>query len=80
MTKLIIPDDIPCDYLIDTLGYTKTEEQQLLKMERQKGDVLVVHDDEMIATRIDIKDSQKQAILSGDIKTLQTMKSSQGAS
>ena len=78
-TKIIIPDDIPCDYLIDALGYTKTEEGQLLKMARQKGDVLIVHDDEMIATRIEVNDSQKQAILSGDAKTLQTMKSSTGA-
>ena len=47
----------------------------LLKLERQKGDILVIHGEEIITTRLVIKNPNHQMILSGDAKTLQAMKS-----
>lgn len=74
-TKIVLPDDIPADYMPKLLGYTETEDKELAKMERQKGQFLVVHGDEIITTTLDIKHPAKQAILLGDAKTLQAMKS-----
>ena len=73
-TKLVLPDDIPCDYLSDLLGYSAEEQQQLNKMERQAGEFLIVHGEEIIATRLDLHVPEELAILSGDAKALQAMK------
>jgi len=76
-TKLVLPDDIPCDYFAELMGYGEEEDRQLNAMERQKGDLLIVHGDEIIVTSIELRDQEEHAILSGDAKTLQAMKSAQ---
>lgn len=73
-TTLVIPDDVPCDYMPELLGYHQTEAATLAKMERQKGAFLVVHGAEVISTKLIIKDATQQALLSGDTKTLQAIR------
>src|SRR5690606_16904194 len=69
-TKLFLPDDVAGDYYADVVGMSKAEDEMLLAMERQKGDVLVKHGLETIATRFRIDRPDLQIVLTGDAKAL----------
>jgi type IV secretion system protein VirB4 len=73
-TKIFMPDDIASDYARDLVGLSEAEDTMLLKMERQRGDILIKHGSETIPTRFKIDNADLQAILMGDAKTLHGMR------
>ncbi len=73
-TKIFMPDDIATDNMRELVGLSEMEDLALLKMERQRGDILIKHGSETIPTRFKIDNADLQAILMGDAKTLHGMR------
>ncbi len=65
-TKLFVPDDVPVNYYPELTGLTQEEERMLLKMERQKGQFLIKHGDEVIPSYLKITDERLVAVLNGE--------------
>jgi type IV secretory pathway VirB4 component len=73
-TKIFMPDDIAADNMRELVGLSDAEDVMLLKMERQRGDILIKHGSESIPTHFKIDNADLQAILMGDAKTLHGMR------
>ena len=70
-SHLFLPDDIRHQYASDELGLSEYESEQLVRMNRQKGDFLLKQHHETIALRAYLKElDEYHSIFANDIKTL----------
>jgi type IV secretion system protein VirB4 len=70
-THLFLPGDIKHNYATSELGISTYEADQMLRMERQKGDFLLKQNHEAIALRANLKEMDEYyAIFANDAKTL----------
>ncbi len=70
-TTLILPDDIATDYMPSVLGLSAQQEQNLSRLERQKGEFLVRHGVETVACALPLNGLDMHLpLLSGDTTAL----------
>lgn len=73
-TKIFLPDDVPADYYPEITNLTQTEVRTLMRMDRQKGDVLIKHGGEVVGCRFSMEGLDAfRLMLSGDTKALRLM-------